>query len=82
MADKARLFVQLILHGRVPVGGVVVGDQVQGRVLGCLANERLPQFQRLRVSIVLLALADDLTVKNVQGGRQSGCAVAFGRAKW
>ncbi len=54
---KARVLGQPVLHHRVLVRGVVVGDQVQRFVLGCLAVDLLEELQPLHMGVALLALA-------------------------
>ena len=49
-----------MLHRRMLVRGVVVGDQMQRLVLGRLAVDLAQELQPLGVGVALLALADDL----------------------
>jgi hypothetical protein len=49
----------------------------QGFVLRGLAVDLLQELQPLDVSVVLLALADDLAIQNVERGKQRRRAVAL-----
>ena len=74
---NARAFGKPPLYGRMLVGGIVVGDQMQ-----CLGRGRLPlglpqELQPLEVAMPLLTLGDDLTVEDVERREQRGRAVAL-----
>lgn len=77
MHIESRVPGQPVLHRRVLMGGVVVGDQVQSLVLGRLAVDFARELQLLNVRVALLALTDDLAVQHVQRGEQRGRAVAL-----
>jgi hypothetical protein len=64
-----------LLHYRMLVGRVVVGDQVKRLALGRFAINLSQELQPLGVPI--LALTDDLAVQIVQRGKQRGRAVAL-----
>ena len=74
---EARVFGQPLLHCRVLVRGVVVGDEVQRLALGRLAIDLAQELEPLDMRVALSALADDLAVKNVERGEQRGRAVAL-----
>ena len=77
MRVEARMLGQPLLHGRVLMGGVVVGDQMPRLVLGRLAIDLAQELQPFDGGVLLLALADDLDVQHVERGKQHGCAVAL-----
>ena len=54
--DEAGMPGQPLLHRRMLVGGVVVGDEVQCFVPGRLAVDLLQEFQPLSMGVPLLAL--------------------------
>ena len=74
---KSRVFCQPRLHLGVLVRGVVVGDQMQRLVLWGLAINLAQELQPLHVGVTLLALANDLAVKDVECGKQRGGAIAL-----
>ena len=77
MHVESRVPGQPLLHHRVLVRGVVVGDQVQRLVLGRLAVDLAQELQPLDVGVVLLALPDDTTVQHIERGKQRGRAIAL-----
>ncbi len=59
------------------VHGVVVGDQMQRLVFGCLTIDLAQELQPLGVAMALLTLGDDLAVEHVERGKQRGRTIAL-----
>ena len=73
----ARMPCQPLAHLRMLVGCVVVDDGVD-RLLGRhLRFDGIEEADELLVPVSLHVAADDGAVKDVEGGEQRGCAVAF-----
>ena len=77
MHVNAWMLVQPVLHDRVLVRRVVIGNQVQRFVLGRLALDLLEKLQPLGVAVTLLTLRDDLAVQYIERGKQRGRAVSL-----
>ena len=60
MHVNAWMLVQPVLHERMLVRRVVIGDQVQRFVLGRLALDLLEKLQPLGMAVTRLTLRDDL----------------------
>jgi len=71
---EARVLGKPFLNEWMLVCGVVVGDQMQCLVLGRLAVDLFEELQPLEVGVALLALADDLTIQDIERGKQRGCS--------
>ena len=59
------------------VRGVVIGYQMQRFVLGRLAVDLFERLRPLNVTMTLLAMTEDLTIQNVECGKQGGGAIAL-----
>ncbi len=77
MHVDARPFGKPPLHGRMLVGGIVVGDQVQRLVRRRLTLDLAQELQPLDVPMTLLTLGHELAVEDVERREQCRCAVAF-----
>ena len=74
---EAFVFFQPRFHFRVFVGGVVVDDQMQLKVLGCFSVDLLEEIQPLLMPVLVLNAADQSTLEIVQRGEQSDGAVTY-----
>ena len=70
------MFVQPGTHGGVFVGGVVVDDQMDRQIFGYLAVDGAQELHELLVAVPGQTLSDDRAGEHVEGGEQSGGAVA------
>lgn len=73
---EARMRNQPLAHGRVPVGPVVVADQMK-LASGIIARQRIEEFDKLLVAMAPIAASVDLATGNLQRGEQTGGAVAL-----
>ncbi len=76
---NARAFGKPPLYGRMLVGGIVVGDQMQFLGRGRLPLGLPQELQPLEVAMPLLTLGDDLTVEDVERREQRAVALVVMR---
>src|ERR1043166_1371970 len=74
---EARVALEPALNRRCLVGGIVVEDQVQGGVLRYLPVGRLEERHELLGTMARQAFANDLTVRDIERGKQGGGSVAL-----
>ena len=64
-------------HAGVFVGGVVIDDRVQCKVLRRLPGELLEEGEELIVTMLRQTLADHLAADDIEGSKERGRAVAL-----
>ncbi len=74
---EARVFGKPGLHLRMFVGRVVVGDQMEGVVLGRFAIDLPQKTQPLLMTMALHALTDDGAIERIQRCEQGRHAIAL-----
>ena len=78
---KTRMAFEPSLDLGVLVGGVVVGDQVQGEAAWGGALDGTQKFEPLLMAMPLHALSDDLAGGDVEGGEQRRGAPGLRRGR-
>ncbi len=77
MQHKAPMLGQPLPHPFMPVGAVVVEDQMQGNVAWEFGVQPPQKFQELLMAVPWIALTDDSSFCHLQCGKQRRRAVAF-----
>ena len=75
MHVEPRMPLEPPLHRGVLVGRIIVDDEMQGLVLGCLVINHPKEFQPLRVAMAREARGDDFPFRDIQCGKQGGGAM-------
>ena len=68
--DEARVFDEPGLHVGMLMGRVVVDDQVQRQLLGCLAVDEAQELEPFVMPVTLLAHRDDGAVEGVERSKE------------
>lgn len=74
---KARMPIQLLLHLRMFVRGIIVHNQMQVELGNGLTVNRLQKLDPLLMPVSLLALGIECSIRNTQCGEQCCRAIPF-----
>ena len=75
MQVEPRMPLEPPLHLGVLVGGIIVGDEMQGLVLWRLVINQPQELQPFRVAMVRETRGDDFPFSDIQGRKQGGGAM-------
>src|SRR5690348_5908024 len=77
MEGETRMAIEPFADLRVLMGGIVIEDDVDGLFGRDLSLDLVEKADELLMPMLLHAAPDDLAFENVEGGKQSGGAVAL-----